>query len=229
MAFTVPEDGIFDDPAVTVSLNQDWLSFLDGVIGFLLSEDLWDGDEETVEFAMQQVRELLALFGPVELPIPAQTFWGNDEPDYEGASAGAGNVGLRFGVVVAGQIIGIRHYRLPGTANGSVGTLYTNAGGVLASADFPDDVTGWIVATFDEPVEIATETLYMAAVYLPDGNSPYEQFVFTSPVAVGDLGAWQDNLSGLRNGTYNTTGSVAFPTLGLNAINFFVDVEFVPA
>lgn len=229
MKFVVPEPGIFDDPVITVSLNREWLSYIDGAIGLLLRDGTWDGDDDTVDSANQQIRQLLALFAPLP-PGPTQNFWGNDEPDYDGFSEGdPGAVGLRFKSSVDATITGIRFYRFPGSGNGQIGYLFDAAHVELGEANFPDDTLGWVTAEFSTPIAITADTPYMAVQFLTNGYVPYKLNVFTSDVTVGDLTAYADEGGvGLRNGTFCVCVPGSYPEGGFSAVNWFIDVELVP-
>lgn len=57
-----PTAGIFDYPSVTVCINRDWIPFITGVLERLVWEDVWDGDANDVETAMQEITKLMMLF-----------------------------------------------------------------------------------------------------------------------------------------------------------------------
>lgn len=75
MTFVPPTAGVFDAPAVSISLNVEWRSYVIGVLESLLSSPayelnsigiydrhaapVWEGDEETVYTADQQIELLM--------------------------------------------------------------------------------------------------------------------------------------------------------------------------
>lgn len=226
---TIPEAGIFDDDSVTIALNHQWLTLMDGLYGQMLEPGFFEGDEAAIYDAQQQVYQLLKVIG-YPPPPPIQTLFGVAVPTYDGASgATAGNVGTRFTVDVDGFILGIRHYRLSGSGNGNQGRIYINNVPASGLVDFPDDVTGWTFAEFDDPIAVSPSYVYSAVVFAPSGNIPYKLNYFTSPLIVGNLTSPQDNPSGQRNGTYDTNGAPSYPFTGISAVNWFVDVEFQAA
>jgi hypothetical protein len=61
----VPESGIFDAPQIKVCINGAWATHVDGVLGRLIEPDAWTGTDEETMFAVQQIRELLAVLSQV--------------------------------------------------------------------------------------------------------------------------------------------------------------------
>jgi hypothetical protein len=226
MALPIPEDGIFDEPDLTVTINQQWLSILDGQIGKLLQDGIWIGDDDETFDANQEVYKLLdaIAFHP---PTPQETLFGNDTPAYDDLSSGTGNVGVRFKSAVDGNILGIRHFRVSGEPNDYIGGLWQLEDFVLlTSAYFPDDNLGWIVATFDEPYAIIADQIYVASVFAPSGHITYKIDYFVTDIVNGNLTAPEDDTGGDRNGLYDTSPVMDFPPNGIAAINFYVDVLF---
>lgn len=80
---TPPTAGIFDAPGVSLCLNTEWASFVDGLLGQLLRRDRWeDGTESEIDFAIDQVNLLIAKLGDVGVctltPIGATMIWWTD-------------------------------------------------------------------------------------------------------------------------------------------------------
>jgi len=61
-----PSAGVFDSPAIPICLNTEWASHLDGLLEQLLCPAYWQGTDEEVEAATQQVGELLTKLGQIE-------------------------------------------------------------------------------------------------------------------------------------------------------------------
>lgn len=152
-------------------------------------------------------------------------------------------VGMRFVSSVTGAVTGVRFYRpapLSGDSNDKcVGLLFDDANPTtpLRKVVFaPATTVGWQQATFDRPVYIAANKVYVVAYHSPLGyyTASRPAFVQAKPKASGPLRAIVDNESNGNNGTYRnglylyTTNSEAFPSMEHNASNYWVDVTFVP-
>lgn len=226
MAFQVPEVGIFDSPNVTVSLNQQWLSYLDGAIGKLLCDDIWDGDEDTVYFAQQQIMRLLEVFGAVP-SSEVFTIFGDDDAAYGDAidDSTPVNLGMRVQSSVAGEVTGVRIWRRADDGTGQVGYLWTNGGSLLASATFPADGLGWIVAEFDTPVAIDADTTYVISAYSPGGHFVRTFGQMSAPISNPPLTAIANGVDGY-SGTYAYGGAGTFPTYDGFASNYWIDLTF---
>lgn len=225
MAFTRPEPGIFDDPNVTVSINSQWLSYIDGAIGKLLRDGVWLGDDDEVAAAHEEISKLLIQFGAVGAG-EVFTIFGDDDAAYADAidDSTPVNLGMRIQSSVAGNVTGIRIWRRDGDGTGQIGYLYTNGGSLLASATFPADGLGWIVAEFDEPVAIDADTTYVIASYSP-GHFVRTFGTLSSPISNPPLTAIADGVDGY-SGTYVYGSAGTFPTNNGFAQNYWLDLTF---
>jgi hypothetical protein len=117
-----------------------------------------------------------------------------------------------------------------------IGLLYevttSTTGTELARVDFSNPVAGtWNSATFEIPVAIDADTLYVAAIWTPDRYVATSSF-FTADLVNGDLTAIQDatNPTGLpgnvRNGKFHVGSTPAFPEDFSNSSCYFADVLF---
>ncbi|NMO49588.1 DUF4082 domain-containing protein [Actinoplanes sp. TBRC 11911] len=141
--------------------------------------------------------------------VPANPNW-NDPADVE--------VGMKFTADVAGKVNGVRFYK--GEDNGGVhsATLWTAAGGFLASGSFVgESATGWQTMLFAAPVSIDPDTPYVVSYSAPAGHYAVEVGGLQSPVVNAPL----RTVAG--GGSYVYGGG--FPA---NAVdhNYYVDVVF---
>jgi microcystin-dependent protein len=60
-----PTVGIFDGPGVSMCLNTEWASFIDGIVAQLLSRARWKGTEAEIDGAIDQVETFLAKLGDI--------------------------------------------------------------------------------------------------------------------------------------------------------------------
>ena len=106
-------------------------------------------------------------------PTAAQdTIFGNATPAT--IDSGDGNsveLGVKFTSEVAGTVTGIRFYKASTNTGTHIGSLWTSAGTLLASATFTSETaSGWQQVSFSTPVAIAANTTYVAA--LPGAERP---------------------------------------------------------
>lgn len=141
-------------------------------------------------------------------------------------------VGLKFRSSVSGYIKGVRFYNGSSNAGTYTGKLYTSSGTLLASKVYTSVTTnGWQETTFNSPVQITANTVYVVTCYSTAGNYSLSDDYFNlnaNGVTNGSLtaiGANEDD----ENGVYNFPGE-GFPTsiwFG-HAPNYWVDVMFTP-
>lgn len=139
-------------------------------------------------------------------------------------------VGVRFRADRPGIIRGIRFYK-PGPANGGthIGRLWTNSGTLLRDANFVNESTsGWQEVAFGagNEVPISAGTLYVASVFMPQGNYAATNGYFaTGSVDNPPLHAPRDGAGGFTNGVF-VYGSGGFPSSTFQSTNYWVDVVF---
>ena len=144
--------------------------------------------------------------------------------------AGADNpieVGVKFTSGIAGAITGIRFYKSSANIGTHVGSLWTSTGTLLASATFSSETaSGWQQVNFDVPVLIAANTVYVASYHSTSGHHSADAAAFANAGVDRDpLHALSTGASG-GNGVFAYGPSGTFPTLSLNATNYWVDVVF---
>ena len=134
-------------------------------------------------------------------------------------------VGMRFTPKSAGSVTAIRFYkgglRNSGTHRGSV---WSQAGVRLASVTFTDETaSGWQTAALATPLAVTPGITYVVSYYAKKGRYS------TTP---NDFLQQSDNehlLRPARAGSYVRRSSSAFPTVGGQSTNYFVDVVFTPS
>lgn len=62
---SVPTEGVFDSPTVVLCLNVTWVSILSGLIDQLDTTAIWEGTDEEIDAAIQEVRKLQIALAPV--------------------------------------------------------------------------------------------------------------------------------------------------------------------
>lgn len=225
MPFTKPDPGIFDEPNVIVSINSQWLSYIDGAIGKLLFDGIWAGDDDEVFAARDEISKLLSIFGEF-LPSEVFTVFGDDDAAYANAidDNSPVNLGMRFRASVDGFVTGIRIWRRDTDGTGQIGYLWTNGGSLLASAAFPATGLGWIVAEFDTPVAIDADTTYVISEYSP-GHFVRTFGQMSSAISNPPLTLIADGTDGY-SGTYAYGSAGTFPTNNGFAQNYWLDLTF---
>jgi hypothetical protein len=135
-------------------------------------------------------------------------------------------VGVKFKVTQAGNIMGIRFYKKAGNTGTHIGHLWSSTGTMLAQATFTGETaSGWQQVLFSSPVAITTGITYVASYFSSLGYYNVTRPYFTSAVVNGPLRALANGENG-SNGVFRFSPTSAFPTSGNNASNFWVDVVF---
>lgn len=160
-----------------------------------------------------------------------QSLWSNSVPtSTDSSDPNSVNVAVRFHSEVPGQILGIRFYKGPRNTGTHVGSLWSANGQLLSSVTFSSETaTGWQVAKFATPVNIAASTTYEASYLAPHGHYAYDNNYFRVAHRSGNLVADQAT-SQYGNGVYTYSTKTARPvTASRNATNYWVDVLFQPS
>lgn len=139
-------------------------------------------------------------------------------------------VGVKFRANVAGQITGIRFYKLSTNAATHTGSLWTSDGTLLATATFTNETTsGWQQVDFATPVTVTPGVTYVASYYTPIGSYAVTTGAFTNDGvtnAEGTLTALKAGVDG-GNGLYKYGQGGGFPTdVSPSNANYWVDVVF---
>jgi hypothetical protein len=139
-------------------------------------------------------------------------------------------LGMRFRSDAAGQVVGVRFYKVATNTGTHIGHLWSDSGTQLATVTFSNETSsGWQQATFSSPVTIISGTTYVISYYAPVGHYSADTNYFAS--------AGVDNapLHALANGTepdgvYLYTGAPGgFPSNTYESTNYWVDVVFAPS
>ena len=148
----------------------------------------------------------------------------------DGGDSNSGEFGFRFRSDLAGSITGVRFYKSAANSGTHSGHLWTNTGTLLASATFSGETsTGWQQVSFNPPVTISANTVYVASYFAPGGHySADENYFADNGVDNAPLHALQDG-AGTANGIYSYGTASLFPASTYQSENYWVDVVFVPA
>lgn len=166
----------------------------------------------------------------VNVPPPAfSTIWNSGTvPNVPDAGAdGSVELGVKFKADTAGSIVGIRFYKSGANTGTHVGSLWSSAGTLLATATSTSETaSGWQQVNFSSPVTITPNTVYVASYHVNGGHYSDDQGFFTNTgVDTPPLHALQDGVSG-PDGVFTYADSTTFPNSGFSGSNFWVDVAF---
>ena len=137
---------------------------------------------------------------------------------------------MRFRSDAAGQVVGVRFYKVATNTGTHIGHLWSDSGTQLATVTFSNETSsGWQQATFSSPVTINSGTTYVISYYAPGGHYSADSNYFAS------TGVDNAPLHALANGTeldgvYLYTGAPGgFPSNTYASTNYWVDVVFAPS
>ena len=153
------------------------------------------------------------------------SFWTNSAVPRtpEASDTASVNVGLKFYSDVPGSVTGLRFYKGPDNKGTHVGNLWSSTGTKLASVTFSGETaSGWQLAAFSSPVNIAANTTYVISYLAPQGYYADDQ-----SYAWKTLTAMPLHVSGSSPGVYAYGSAAAFPTGTWNTTNYWVDPVFV--
>ena len=164
---------------------------------------------------------------PVVVPPEEKYIFSTSRPN-DTYNGGPVELGVRFRADVSGVIKGIRFFKPPTDTTEHTGSLWSQAGQLLATGTFTNEsASGWQVLTFAQPVAISANTTYIAS-YHTNGPFYYSWFAFQNQgIDNPPLHALADGADG-RNGVYVYGPGGAPPTETFNATNYWVDVVFLP-
>jgi Domain of unknown function (DUF4082)/Fibronectin type III domain len=148
-------------------------------------------------------------------------------------------VGVKFRSDKFGTISGVRFYKAAGNTGTHVGSLWSENGTRLATANFTgESASGWQTVSFSAPVQVQPNTTYVVSYYAPNGHySATADYFHRNPAPAPNGGAVTDspplhalrNTSTSPNGLFSYSASSTFPTNSFGATNYWVDVVFTPA
>jgi hypothetical protein len=134
-------------------------------------------------------------------------------------------LGLKFQADTAGSVTGIRFYKGPQNTGTHTGSLWTSTGNRVATATFTNEsASGWQQVNFAQPVNISSNTTYVASYFAPAGNYSSTSGGLNTAVDNAPLHALSAGTAG-GNGVY-TYGGSSFPTSTFNGTNYWVDPVF---
>lgn len=142
-------------------------------------------------------------------------------PDSETATdMNSVELGVKFSSSSSGSITGVRFWKDSINTGTHSASLWSSAGGLLASATFANETaSGWQEVSFPQPVQIAAGTTYVASYHNNQSYSASDGY-FAAPLTNGPLTA------PANAGVYAYSSSVVFPSNTYNADNYWVDVLF---
>jgi hypothetical protein len=167
----------------------------------------------------------------VAQPCPCISVWQSTAipsvPD--SGDPAAVEVGVKFRSDAAGTIQGLRFYKATRNTGTHIGHIWSRTGTLLGSATFTSETaSGWQQVDFNPPVQIVSNTVYVASYFAPLGHYSYDSSYFQNGVDNAPLHALADGVSG-PDGVFAYTNSPTFPSNGTNAVNYWVDVVFAPS
>ncbi|MGQ0839395.1 DUF4082 domain-containing protein [Actinokineospora sp.] len=135
-------------------------------------------------------------------------------------------LGMRIRPAQNGWITGVRFYKPPADPGTHTGSLWTNAGGLLATGTFSGETSsGWQTLTFAAPVAVTAATTYVVSFWGSAGRYGYTTQYFTGDQVNGPL-TGPATTGAAPNGVYQYGGGGAFPSGSGNGSNYWVDAVF---
>jgi Domain of unknown function (DUF4082) len=137
-------------------------------------------------------------------------------------------VGVKFTSDSNGFISGIRFYKSAANTGTHVGNLWSSTGQLLATGIFTGETaSGWQEMSFDSPVAINADTIYVASYHTNAGHTADDHSYFTN-IGVDNLllHAPTSSASG-GNGVFALGSGGIFPQTTNQDSNYWVDVVFL--
>ena len=138
-------------------------------------------------------------------------------------------LGVKFMSKNSGYITGIRFYKGPQNTGIHTGSLWSRKGVLLARVNFTNETSsGWQTANFAQPVNIATDVIYIVSYHAPNGHYSLNSNFFSNQQTHtnGPLTTFAANSDYGANGVYIDSATPEFPTKNMNGTNFWVDLIF---
>ena len=138
-------------------------------------------------------------------------------------------LGVKFKSSISGKVTGIRFYNSNSPISGAFSaSLWNISGGTpLATGTVTSTNGGWRQVDFNQPVDIAANTVYVASYHVPATASGYAATSggFNTAIDSAPIQLLQDGANG-GNGVYAYSSSTVFPSDTFQATNYWVDVVF---
>jgi hypothetical protein len=135
---------------------------------------------------------------------------------------GAVNLGVAFTASEDVAIAGIRFYKGAGNNGRHVGSLWDEAGNLLAQATFTGETfTGWQEVLFPSAVPLTAGAVYIASYHAPNGHYSVDGGYFSQEHSAGPLTALASTGS-TPNGLYSYGSAPARPASSYGAANYWV-------
>jgi hypothetical protein len=155
------------------------------------------------------------------------TAFGNQQPETASArDYGSVELGLKFKPDVNGYVVGVRFFKGTGNTGPHTGTLWSAKGVRIEQVTFTDEsASGWQHATFDKPIVVRANDVYVISYHAPVGHYSYTRWYFNKGYDTGYLRT-PSSLRAHGNGVYAYSGHSTYPTYTWTDTNYFVDVLF---
>ncbi|MEU4037242.1 DUF4082 domain-containing protein [Streptomyces collinus] len=135
-------------------------------------------------------------------------------------------LGTRFTSSAAGWITGVTFYKGTGNTGTHTGSLWSDAGALLASGTFTNETaSGWQTLTFATPVAVTAGTPYVVSYHAPNGHYAVDGGYFAGAHQSYPLTATADTTTH-HNGLYRYGADPAFPGGSYGSANYWVGPVF---
>ncbi|MFE7168676.1 DUF4082 domain-containing protein [Streptomyces sp. NPDC057616] len=135
-------------------------------------------------------------------------------------------LGTRFTSSAAGWITGVTFYKGTGNTGTHTGSLWSDAGTLLASGTFTNETaSGWQTLTFATPVAVTAGTPYVVSYHAPNGNYAVDGGYFAGAHQSYPLTGTADTTAH-HNGLYRYGADPAFPNGSYGSANYWVGPVF---
>lgn len=224
---------LFDDDAegAIVTISASTIALCNCLNSSITSSDFRDGDTLLTSEQADEIDAIIALMfdeiNPIPEPETVTIFEGVDPVTYDTVGGDPVNLGMRIQSSVSGNVIGLRFWRWEFATPSQTGHLWTNAGSLLGSVDYPDAGFGWIEADFDEPIAIDADTTYVISLHTESGEFVRTFGVMSSEISNPPLTLIADGVDGY-SGSYEYNASPVFPNNNAFAQNYWLDVKVAP-
>ncbi|MGI8693480.1 MAG: DUF4082 domain-containing protein [Geodermatophilaceae bacterium] len=165
--------------------------------------------------------------GTTPIVCPCSIFGSATPTTIDSLDNGAVELGVRFTPTQSGSVSGVRFYKSAANTGTHTGSLWTNAGQLLATGTFTaESASGWQTLTFASPVTVTGGVSYVASYRAPVGRYSADKDYFTGKGAGKPPITAPASTATAPNGLY-TTGA-GFPDKGFRDTNYYVDALFTP-